>query len=290
MIRYFKKRWVKIVLGVIVTSILSFGYAYFVEPNVVQTVEYTIVSDRLPEEFNETKIVWITDTHQDTRGSFNLTKKVQKIVKAQNPDLLLFGGDYSLANQQSLTRFFEGWRDISAPLGKFGILGNHDYWNPALVLSTMQDSDIWDLDNRSIWLTKGDARIKLAGVADLDMGRPNIAAMKYDCQPDDFVILLTHNPDLIRYLGDTERKMIDLALAGHSHGGQVTLFGLYAPIKTTTEQFRTGKVKPRDDEKLTVITSNGIGTSGLPFRFFAPPQIVVVKLISTQVNSDSSHE
>ena len=288
MLRYFKKKWVIALIVVLATSFLLLGYAYLIEPCFIRTVCYEVSSENLPAEFHGTKIIWLADPHQDTRGSFNLTEKVQNIVKAEKPDLLLFGGDYSAPNKQSLSRFFDGWKDIPAPLGKFGVLGNHDDWNPHAVFAVMQNADIWDLDNRSIWLTKGNARIKLAGVADLWTGRPNLVSLKYDLQPDDFVILLTHNPDLIHHLEDKDRQMIDLALAGHSHGGQVTLFGLYAPMATTTEQFRTGKAKPHDNEKLTVIISNGIGTSGLPIRFCAPPQIVVVTLHSTQTATQNS--
>ena len=291
MLRYFKKKRVIALIVVLATSFLLLGYAYLIEPCFIHTVYYEVSSENLPAEFHGTKIVWLTDPHQDTRGSFNLTEKVQNIVKAEKPDLLLFGGDYSIPNKPSLSRFFDGWKDIPAPLGKFGILGNHDYWNPHAILATMQNADIEHLDNRSLWLTRGNARIKLAGVADLWTGRPNLASLKYDLQPDDFVILLTHNPDLIHKLEDMDRQSINLALAGHSHGGQVTLFGLYAPMTTTTEQFRTGKVKPHDNEKLTVIISNGIGTSGLPIRFFAPPQVVVVTLYSTQTaRQDSESE
>jgi predicted MPP superfamily phosphohydrolase len=90
-----------------------------------------------------------------------------------------------------------------------------------------------------------------------------------------FTILLTHTPD---YVEDADVSGVDLALAGHTHGGQVTLFGLYAPITASKYgmRFRTGL--RRSSHGVPIIISSGLGTSRRNIRFCAPTDIVVVTL------------
>jgi predicted MPP superfamily phosphohydrolase len=73
---------------------------------------------------------------------------------------------------------------------------------------------------------------------------------------------------------------VDLVLSGHTHGGQITFFGLWAPVVGSDygQKYRTGMV---DNGKTTVVVSNGVGTILPPLRFFAPPQIVVITLERT---------
>jgi predicted MPP superfamily phosphohydrolase len=91
----------------------------------------------------------------------------------------------------------------------------------------------------------------------------------------DFVILLTHTPD---YIEEPEANIANLALAGHTHGGQVTLFGLYAPVTASKYgmRYRTGLKHNR--QGIPIIISNGLGTSRRPIRMFAPTDIVIVTL------------
>lgn len=93
--------------------------------------------------------------------------------------------------------------------------------------------------------------------------------------PDDFVILLTHTPD---YAEDVPITNTDLVLAGHTHGGQVTLFGLYAPIIPSHygKRFRTGL--KYNSHHIPMIITNGIGTSNKNIRLFAPSEVVMIIL------------
>ena len=97
---------------------------------------------------------------------------------------------------------------------------------------------------------------------------------------EDFTVLLTHTPD---YVEEPEAGIADLSLAGHTHGGQVTLFGLYAPITASKYgmKYRTGL--KRSCHGTPIIISNGLGTSRRPIRLFAPTDIVVVTLRRTQM-------
>ena len=94
---------------------------------------------------------------------------------------------------------------------------------------------------------------------------------------DSYVILLTHTPD---HVDDAGIANADLALAGHTHGGQVTFFGLYAPITASKYgmRYRTGMKRSRTG--IPIIISNGLGTSRYPIRLFAPTDIIIITLHS----------
>jgi predicted MPP superfamily phosphohydrolase len=71
---------------------------------------------------------------------------------------------------------------------------------------------------------------------------------------------------------------VDLALAGHTHGGQVTIFGLYAPFTASRYGMRFRSGLKYNSNGLPIIVSNGLGTSRYPVRMFAPTDVVVVTL------------
>ncbi len=88
------------------------------------------------------------------------------------------------------------------------------------------------------------------------------------------MVLASHEPDFAEEL---QPGAVDLVLSGHTHGGQMTFFGLWAPFVGSEygQKYRTGMVV---NGVTTVIVSNGVGTIFPPLRFFARPQIVVITL------------
>jgi len=147
-------------------------------------------------------------------------------------------------------------------------------------------------------------RIRLGGVADVNEGSPNLTPIfedgaahcsgtshrrgashrsgaergggpsTYGATDNNYVILLTHNPDLAERVN---LAGIDLMLAGHTHGGQITVFGLWAPFTSSRygQKYRGGVT---ETDHTTVIVTRGVGTVRLPMRFFARPEITIVKL------------
>ena len=83
------------------------------------------------------------------------------------------------------------------------------------------------MDNKAEWVYRNGQRIKIGGVGDLFEYIQDINPTTFDAKDQNFVILLSHNPD---YLEKIKIHNIDLVLSGHIHGGQVTLFGLWAPL------------------------------------------------------------
>lgn len=253
------------------------GYATFVEPRMIAIVEYDIVSEQLPDAFDGKRVALITDIHHGTRGSCNLLERIVRKTNEQSPDLILLGGDYSCEQTETLVECFAKLSELDAPLGVYAVLGNHDYWDVPLMRKAMSDAGIELLENKATWLEDDGERILLVGVTDAWRDKPSLAGMQQDFAESDFTMLLSHNPDYYDEIPATYRDHIDLMLSGHTHGGQVTLFGLYAPMQTADAKYLSGHVKP-DAGRTNIIISNGVGTGGLPIRFFARPQIVLVTL------------
>jgi predicted MPP superfamily phosphohydrolase len=161
-------------------------------------------------------------------------------------------------------------------------LGNHDYWeDDKLIQRGLLNCRFHICDNQSYWIKEGNDSIKIGGVGDLWEDVQAVENTTRDVKQSDFCILLSHNPDYIEAL-DTDR--VDLMLSGHTHAGQITFFGLYAPVMPaaghpeymqTGDKYRYGRI---DKGKTMLYVTSGIGMGGLPFRFFARPEIVEITL------------
>ncbi len=241
----------------------------------VRVREYIIEDDSIPDAFSGFRIAFLTDIHH---GPFFSRRRVAALVSQVNglkPDLVLLGGDYIHRGSGYIEPCFRELGKIQAPCGVYGVLGNHDHWAGAgRVRAAMRADGIGLLDNAGVWLARGRARIRIGGVGDLTEDRQDEAAALGGAKKSDFVVLVSHNPD---YAEALRSDKVDLMLSGHTHGGQVTLFGLYAPLLPTAtgQKYRSGLVKA---ERCRVIVSNGIGTITPPVRFGAPAEIVLVIL------------
>lgn len=254
----------------------------FLEPFLLEEKFITYRNQDIPPGFLGGRIVFLTDIHH---GPYFSKARLDKLVKRVNklqPDIILLGGDYVHRNRNYIEPCFKALEKLEAPLGVYGVFGNHDYWAGAeLTKRCMGEAGIYQLNNAAYWLKKNGDRIKVGGVGDYYEDIQDLEPTVADAKGDDFVVLVTHNPD---YVEEMKTDKVDLVFAGHTHGGQITFFGLWAPILPSKygQKYRTGVV---DTAGLKVIVSNGIGTITPPVRFFARPQVIVVDLqeeIATQ--------
>jgi predicted MPP superfamily phosphohydrolase len=256
---------------IIIIIALLLAYT-FIEPYWLKTKTYTIASPEVPASFQKTKIVFLSDIHH---GPFFSVKRLRKLVEKVNrlgPDIILLGGDYVHRAPKYIAPCFRELSGLNAPLGVYGVLGNHDYWeDPELTRKCMTEAGIRLIDNRAHWVEKSGKRIKIGGVGDYYYDIQDLEPTIAGTTKEDFVILVTHNPD---YVEEISTNKVDLVFAGHTHGGQVTFFGLWAPLIPSQygQKYRTGLLSIGE---MRVIVTNGIGTITPPVRFFARPQIVV---------------
>lgn len=260
----------------LIIIILLFGMflaAYsFVEPYLIETKEITIESDQIPAEFNGKKIVFLTDIHY---GPFFNKERLDNLVNQTNqlhPDIIILGGDYVTNTPSDVGPAFASLSKLKAPLGVYGVLGNNDPESASI--QAMKNAGITYIGNSAVWVGKSTSKIRIGGVGDMDTDVPNQLPTLDGVSAQDFVILVSHKPD---YFEKVSKSKIDLQLSGHTHGGQITLFGLWAPLINSKygQKYVTGEIVSGNN---TLIISNGIGMVWAPFRLFARPQIIIIDL------------
>ena len=242
-----RRKWwlIGAALLVIVAVVVGYGFS---ETYRLEIKEYTFASPDLPVEFDGTRVVFVSDIHRGTFFSEDRVRSVATRVAALDPDLVLLGGDYVYMDTSNAASCFAGLAELDAPLGCYAVLGNHDYGEhdddsgPGLVIQAIADTDIELLRNKAVWIEKGDARIRVGGVGDYTEDAPDVGPTLEGTAETDFVLLMSHNPDTAEHLPDDS---VDLMLSGHTHGGQVTFFGLRALHVPSDfgQKYRTGVVR-----------------------------------------------
>ncbi len=237
--------------------------------------KYDFYHKDIPEAFDGFRIAFISDLHYKSalqeKGLIQLVRQLQTI----NPDLMLMGGDYQ-EGCQYVTELFDRLAEIQPKYGIAGVMGNNDYERcHEEIVAEMRKHGMRVLENTCDTISKDNQRIIVAGVRNPFDLKHNGISPTLALKPEDFVILLTHTPD---YVEDVDVSNTDLALAGHTHGGQVTLMGLYAPVVPSHYGRRFLKGKKKSSAGVPVIITNGIGTSSKKLRMFAPSEIVVIEL------------
>lgn len=274
------KRLMKIGLFFIVFGGCIYGYSKYIEPKLLVVNEYTIENNK--SNSNEAvKIVQFTDTHL---GDFYSIEQLQKLVdkiNEQNPDVVVFTGDlideaHEYEDIHSISLVLE---DIKAKLGKFAVWGNHDYGGGAErhYENIMNEAGFTVLRNEvEIVQASDDLAITVSGLDEVMMGDPDFNLISESIGQDIFNLLILHEPDLV---DDFTNSDVDLALAGHSHGGQINI-PFFGPIITTAygEKYTKGLYLVGEHETLQLYVNTGIGNTKLPYRFMNIPEISVFNI------------
>lgn len=271
-----------LMIALTLTSCTSLRYA-----GVKRIRNYDIASHEVPKYFDGYRIAFASDFHLESKFKERQLHGTVKAIQALMPDVLMLGGDYQ-EGCEHVAPLFKALSEATPPDGIYAVLGNNDYERcTQLIRATMHKYNITLLEDTTATLYRETDSIVVWGANPYAERYPtallrNNIGKKSNIHEiinkKDFVILLTHTPD---YVDDTDISAADLALSGHTHGGQVTLFGVYAPVTASKYgmKYRTG-IK-RNRQGIPVIISNGLGTSRYPVRIFAPTDIVIVTLHHT---------
>lgn len=247
----------------------------FIEPYLLRE-ETTVIRDSdIPDAFVGKKIVFVSDFHLDAYSSQARIADIVKRINATQGDIIILGGDYVTDDKGYLAPCFEELAKLEAPLGVYGVTGNHDsVADYDLTVEYMEKAGIIPLENEARDIKIGGEKIRLGGVKTSYGEISDAEPTTDDTEEDDFVILVSHNPD---FAEDLHTDRIDLMLSGHTHAGQVTFFGLYAPYVPSDygQKYLKGIVETPHTK---VLVSSGVGTSALPVRFFAQPEYNVIIL------------
>lgn len=193
-------------------------------------------------------------------------------LTAMRPDLLLFGGDFVSVRGADVERIAPRLAAIPAPLGKFAVLGNHDlHADHMRIESRLELAGIRVITNRHVRLPEPYADVAICGLDDATAGTPR-ADLALDGVSGTRIVLM-HSPDGLAAIGDRE---FDLALCGHTHGGQIAFpWGtpIIVPGGHLSRRYCRGRYQVGCNEANALVVSHGVGCSALPVRLFAAPEV-----------------
>ncbi|MCP3026292.1 metallophosphoesterase [Halobacillus sp. A5] len=278
--RSFIKKMLYSALGFLGLSGGGYYYARYIEPDMLTRQTHTWVHPKIPEAFNQIKVVQFSDIHLGFHYSMNQFRNLIRKIKEENADLILFTGD--LVDEPQRYNFTSEipalLEELEAPLGKYWIYGNHDHggYGTDKLESVMSNGGFKLLKNEVTEINRDGDSILLAGLDDIMLGSPNVGGTLNQLNEDTFSILLVHEPDIADRVKDYP---VDVQLSGHSHGGQVRIPLLGALITPPyAEKYVDGKHLISD--QLTLYISRGVGTTRMPYRFLCKPEYSVYTLDS----------
>jgi|GEM_PF-486934 len=254
-----------------------------VRRSVVKPLHFSF--DTLPEAFDGFTILHLSDLHAD--GLDGLADNLYDRIQGLDVDLCVLTGDYRFKTKGDCQRVYTSMARIlsgvNARHGIAGVLGNHDSFEMIEELERLgvkmllNESHSVHQSSQSIWLVGVDDP-HYYGCADLPIALGEVPA-------DAFKILLVHSPEMY---ADAADHGIHLYLCGHTHGGQICL-PLWGPIVTNANcprHYARGRWRHHNVQGYT---NSGTGASGVPVRFFCPPEIGLITLHRTATETPQTH-
>lgn len=247
-------------------------------------ITYDIYSNQIPNNFDGYKIAFVADTHYKSLFKEKHLTSLSNVLTETATNVVILGGDYQ-EGCEFVDPLFDAITQYKASDGIYGVMGNNDYERCTdIIKESMKQHNINLLENSIDTIWHNGEYIVLAGAQNTFTKRETIPSPTLQQNPSDFVVLITHTPD---YVEDVDISNTDLALAGHTHGGQVTFFGIYAPATNSHYNQQFVKKLRYNSAGIPIIITNGIGTSRKNIRFFAPSEIIVVTLHHKNSQNDT---
>jgi Predicted phosphohydrolases len=246
--------------------------AAITEPYMLTIEHERIGLRRLPKEFESFRIVQLSDIHH---GPFSDRNQIERAVETANrlkPDIIALTGDYISKERHYAAPCAEMLGRLEARYGVFAVLGNHDHWTDAdLITDLFRAEGINVLVNQGMRFELNGAAFWLAGVDDTMVGLEDIPLALAGARQDEMKLLLAHNPIVLRRAA---RADVDLVLSGHTHGGQVAL---REPSQNGGRRRRFLKGLGRLGNT-QIYVNRGLGTVVLPIRYGCPPEVSLLEL------------
>jgi uncharacterized protein len=260
------------------------SYASAVAPERLKVRRYEIALRDLPTGLDGLRIVHVSDTHYGPFISRSFLDEMVARANGLDADLVALTGDYVHFTPASIDTGIDILAGLRARFGAVAVLGNHDHWEGAdACRAAFARARIPLLDNRRLFLTSrglvGQAEdgcsLCVAGVGDLWEDEVRFGDVLGGLERAMPRVVLSHNPVAVESFDGAER--LDLMLSGHTHGGQVRLPLVGAPVTTDPHERKyLGGLCYSD--RCPVVVSRGVGLAGIPIRLRVPPEIGLVVL------------
>jgi predicted MPP superfamily phosphohydrolase len=246
------------------------------QPHLVRTLQLEIAG--WPRWSRPLRVAFLSDFHTGSHSD-DVARLAGIVAEAQtfNPDLVLFGGDF--VNMQ----LFGGGRvppriiaatlaQLNGPCGQFAVLGNHDYtYGVQDVADALSRHGITVLADERCIVNFEDRSIGVVGIPDARVERAGARQLLAALAREHPAIVLAHDPIWFAAVPPGPH----LTLAGHTHGGQIR-FPVVGALKNASKaplRWTYGLIRERGQY---LYVTSGIGTSGIPLRWRAPPEFVVL--------------
>lgn len=271
--------------------LMLFAFGYFIGSRQFVVRQQIFYFTDLPKEFDGYKILQFSDLHIGTfrMGHQDDVDSIVKLINQQNCDIIVFTGDIICKNSKELDGYRRKLNQLTAPDGVYSIMGNHDYGTynhfpteqdriyDMKELHRKERSYGWNLLlNEHSVITRGKSHIAIVGVENDGIPPfPELGNLPVACKgltKKDFCILLSHDPThwKRKVVGKTS---LQLTLSGHAHAGQFKIFG-WSPCSLRYPEWSGTYCE--GNQILNV--SDGVGSSIIPFRFGAWPEVNVITL------------
>jgi predicted MPP superfamily phosphohydrolase len=257
------------VLGAAVGTVTGAGvYGGGYERHRVGLTETRLPVRGLPAAFDGLRVALLTDIHHSALVPAEDVARAVDLANAQTPDLVILGGDYVTTGDRAFMRpVGELLGRLSAPLGVYAILGNHD--DDRDMPAALARHRIEVLKDEYTQIERRGDRLTLGGIRFWTRDLPSVTYVLRGAQAP--VLLLAHDP---RRLTEAAALGYPAVLSGHTHGGQIVIPGLGA---VAARKFPVAAGQGRMDHT-TIFVSRGIGTVYLPVRINCPPEVALVTL------------
>ena len=247
--------------------------AAITEPYMLTIEHERIELNRLPQSFESFRIVQLSDIHH---GPFSDRSQIERAVDTANrlqPDIIALTGDYISKERHYAAPCAEMLGRLRARFGVFAVLGNHDHWvDAALITDLFRAEGITMLVNQGMRFELNGSAFWLAGVDDTMVGLEDISLALAGSREDEMKLLLAHNPIVLRRAA---RADVDLVLSGHTHGGQVALRSEPSVSGGPRRRFLKGLGRLGNTQ---IYVNRGLGTVVLPIRYGCPPEVSLLEL------------
>lgn len=291
--RLSRRRFLQLGCGALLAGVATCAsgplYSTQVEPRWIEVVRLDVALRGLSKTLDGFSIAQVSDVHLGPYVSIDHVRRSVAITNGLKADLIVLTGDFVYGSASYSAACAQELALLKARYGVFAVLGNHDIWtSPRQVTENLIKAGITVLrDSHELLEVRGD-RLWLLGIKDTGYtggsfgdfrmmwreSRDALAALLEGIPADEPRLLLVHNPDFVEML---PQGRIDLALCGHTHGGQVRLPLVGAPIVPSCfgQKYASGLVQ---GPSTLVYVNRGIGLIPPPVRFNCRPEITLLQL------------
>ena len=281
-----RRRFLRAGAGAVLGGVAALGgYASVWEPFAYEVTETDIFVRGLPAGFEGFRVAQLTDVHHSRLVSLGEVRRVVELARGARADLVALTGDFVTSRRRYIEPCAEALGELAAEQGVWAVLGNHDHYvDGELTARALRRAGVEVLENANTVIRRGGDELQLAGVDDWGWGKADWGRALKGLKRERPTVLLSHEPGVLDL---PETRGLSLVLSGHTHGGQICLPLVGAPVSYLWKEFRYLRGR-YEREGTQLYVSRGTGVIGLPVRFGARPEIAVLRL--RRAPDEKAHE